>query len=83
MSSHTLTFSGSGVTVKVDGTAVTSPYTLTKNAVITVYSSNDYVIINGSNYTSDETITLSNTDIVCRSSLSAPGSVTVTINYTA
>ena len=84
VSSHTLTFSKSmGVSVSVDGTSITSPYTLTKSAVITVSTSNDYIEINGTRYTSDETITLSNTDIACESSLSAPGSVTITINYTA
>lgn len=83
-SSHTLTFtSGFGVSATVNGTTVTSPYTLTGNATIIVSCSNDYIEINGVRYTSDETIALSDVDITCNSTLSAPGSVTVTINYTA
>ena len=84
VSSHTLTFtSNKGVSVTVNGTSVTSPYTLTGNATIIVSCSNDYIRINDAIYTSDETIALSDVDINCVSSLSAPGSVTITINYTA
>ncbi len=84
VSSHTLTFtSNMGVSATVNGTSVTSPYTLTGNATIIVSCSNDYIEINGVRYTSDETIALSDVDIACNSTLSAPGSVTITINYTA
>lgn len=84
VSSHTLTFtSNMGVSATVNGTSVTSPYTLTGNATIIVSCSNDYIEINGVRYTSDETIALSDVDITCNSTLSAPGSVTITINYTA
>ena len=84
VSSHTLTFtSNRGVSATVNGASVTSPYTLTGNATIIVSCSNDYIDINGVRYTSDETIALSDVDIACNSALSAPGSVTVTINYTA
>lgn len=84
VSSHTLTFtSNRGVSATVNGASVTSPYTLTENATIIVSCSNDYIEINGVRYTSDETIALSDVDITCNSSLSAPGSVTITINYTA
>lgn len=83
VSSHTLTFtSGFGVSATVNGASVTSPYTLTGNATIIVSCSNDYIEINGVRYTSDETIALRDVDITCNSTLSAPGSVTITINYT-
>ena len=81
---HTLTYKQSvGITATVNGQTVTSPYTLTENCTIVISCSNDYLTVNGTTYNSSQTIALSGVDIVCESSLSAPGSVTVTINYTA
>ena len=84
VSSHTLTFSG--VTVTVDGTSVTSPYTLTKNCTIRVISSDiDFgVKVNGVPYGQSETISLSQVDITVGGRVPSMGSqVVVTINYTA
>lgn len=84
VSSHTLTFtSGFGVSATVNGQTVTSPYTLTENCTIVIDCTNDYLTINGTTYNSSQTIALSGVDVVCESSLSAPGNVTITINYTA
>lgn len=84
VSSHTLTFTKSvGITATVNGQTVTSPYTLTENCTIVISCSNDYLTVNGTTYNSSQTIALSGVDIVCESSLSAPGDVTITINYTA
>lgn len=74
---HTLTFTG--VTVTVDGVAVTSPYTLNKNCTI-VASSDIGVSVNGDTSIDTPTMTLSDTDIVLAESRNAVLSE-VTINY--
>lgn len=84
VSSHTLTFMDE--TVTVDGAAVTSPYTLTKNCTIRVISKdvNFGVKINGTPYGESETISLSGVDITVGGRVPSMGSqVVVTINYTA
>lgn len=80
---HNLTItSGSNLTVKVNGTTVTDSYTLTGNATITVTSSVGRVSINGTNYTSDQTVSISDADIsIDGSFVGDPGDITVTINY--
>lgn len=87
MSSHTLTFPSEN-TVYIDGQTVTSPYTLTKNCGISVYSSGtDFgLYINGTPYGTSETISLSQVDItVGGNTVPSMGGeqVVVTINYTA
>lgn len=87
MSSHTLTFPSEN-DVSVDGTTVTSPYTLTKNCSISVYSSGAGfgVMINGQPYTTSTTISLSQVDItIGGKTVPSMGEETVhvTINYTA
>lgn len=86
VSSHTLTFDG--YTVYVDGQTVTSPYTLTKNCQISVYSKGAGfgVAINGQHYTASTTISLSQVDItVGGKNVPSMGDeqVIVRINYTA
>lgn len=85
VSSHTLTFSSE--TVTVDGSAVTSPYTLTKDCTIRVKSkgANFGVKINGTSYGESETISLSGVDITVGGGMvpSFGAQVVVTINYTA
>ena len=86
VSSHTLTFDG--YTVYVDGQTVTSPYTLTKNCQISVYSKGAGmgVAINGQPYTTSTTISLSQVDITVggKNVPSMDGEhVIVHINYTA
>lgn len=85
VSSHTLTFSSE--TVTVDGSAVTSPYTLTKDCTIRVKSkgANYGVKINGTSYGESETISLSGVDITVGGGMvpSFGTQVVVTINYTA
>lgn len=85
MSSHTLTFSSE--TVTVDGSAVTSPYTLTKDCTIRVKSKGaDFgVKINGTSYGESKTISLSGVDITVGGGMvpSFGTQVVVTINYTA
>lgn len=75
---HTLAFTG--VTVTVDGVAVTSPYTLTQNCTI-VASSDIGVSVNGDTSIDTPTMTLSDTDIVLAENRNAVLSE-VTINYT-
>ena len=71
----------------VDGTAVTSPYTLTKDCTIRVTSqdSNHGMLINGLSYTESKTISLSKADIIVGGARvpSIGTQVVVTINYTA
>lgn len=72
----------------VDGTKVASPYTLTQNCTIRVYSKGtDYgVAINDQVYGTSETISLSQVDITVGGQIvpSMGGEqVIVTINYTA
>lgn len=85
VSSHTLTFSSE--TVTVDGSAVTSPYTLTKDCTIRVKSkgANYGVKINGISYGESKTISLSGVDITVGGGMvpSFGTQVVVTINYTA
>lgn len=84
VSSHTLTFMDE--TVTVDGAAITSPYTLTKNCTIRVVSSSiDFGLkVNGVPYGQSETISLSQVDITVGGRVPSMGSqVVVTINYTA
>lgn len=85
VSSHTLTFDG--YTVYVDGQTVISPYTLTKNCQISVYSKHvgRGVAINGEHYTTSTTISLSQVDITVGGAKvpSMDEQVIVTINYTA
>ena len=82
MSSHTLTFSG--VTVKVDGTSVASPYTLTKSCTIEVTTTDIMlgVVVNGQSSFDSNTIALSDTDIDVSTARGAQLSQ-ITINYTA
>ena len=87
VNSHTLTFP-SDHSVYVDGTKVASPYALTQNCTIHVYSKGtDYgVAINGQVYGTSETISLSQVDITVGGQIvpSMGGEqVIVTINYTA
>lgn len=85
---HTLTFSG--VTVTVDGAAVTSPYTLTNSCTIVAELTADKpipttpppeLIVNGEQYALDTTIDISNSDITIKGYKGDTG-VVVTINYT-
>lgn len=85
---HTLTFSG--VSVTVDGVAVTSPYTLTNSCTIVAELTADKptpstpppeLIVNGEQYAVDTTIDISNSDITIKGYKGDTG-VVVTINYT-
>lgn len=86
---HTLMFSG--VTVKVDGTSVTSPYTLTQNCTIVATAKNAFyevVVTAGSveHHTDVDgnTLSLTNTDIsITENNVTATKMNNVTINYTA
>lgn len=80
---HTLTFD-SVVEAKVNGTIVTSPYTLQNGDTIVLIDDTTYLIVNGVSYTtSGQTISLSDTDIVVERGSRLPGGFSLTINYTA
>ena len=85
MSSYTLTF-GSNVTVTVNGTNVTSPYTLASNAtiVVTRASGTHTVNINATEYYGDITsVALSDTDItITEGEGKSTNAISITINYT-
>lgn len=89
VSSHTLTFTG--VTVTVDGVAVTSPYTLTENCTIVATANNaiyEVVVTAGSieHHTDVDgtTLSLTNTDIdITEHNVTATKNNNITINYTA
>lgn len=92
---NTLTF-GEDLEVKVDGTSVTSPYTLTQNCTITASNTNysdigsttPSVKVNDTEYNNDTTISISGTDIDIINNNTGIGQqfpwgqITVTINYT-
>lgn len=81
----------SGVTVTVDGTSVTSPYTLTQNCTIVATANNaiyEVVVTVGSvehhTDTDGDTLSLTNTDInITESNAGGTKMNYVTINYTA
>lgn len=89
VSSHTLTFSG--VTVTVDGVAVTSPYMLTQDCTIVATANNaiyEVVVTAGSieHHTDVDgtTLSLTNTDIdITEHNVTATKNNNITINYTA
>ncbi len=84
MSSHTLTFST--VIPTIDGVAITSPYTLTKDCtiVVPVTLEDTDIKINGVTYSDTATISIANQDIVMEFvGGSRESFFTVTINYTA
>lgn len=85
---HTLTFSG--VTVTIDGVAITSPYTLANSCTIVAELTADHptpttpppeLVVNGEQYALDTTIDISNSDITITGYKGDTG-VVVTINYT-
>ena len=84
VSNHTLTFST--VIPTIDGVAITSPYTLTKDCtiVVPVTLEDTDIKINGVTYSDTATISIANQDIAMElvggNNMS---SYTVTINYTA
>ena len=86
---HTLTFND--VTVTVDGTSVTSPYTLTKDCTIvaTTNTSNYEVVVTAGSVehhtdTDGNTLSLISTDInIVEANVGATKMSAITINYTA
>ena len=84
VSSHTLTFST--VIPTIDGVAITSPYTLTKDCtiVVPVTLEDTDIKINGVTYSDTATISIANQDIAMELvGGSRESFFTVTINYTA
>lgn len=84
VSSHTLTFST--VIPTIDGVAITSPYTLTKDCtiVVSVTLEDTDIKINGVTYSDTATISIANQDIAMELvGGSRESFFTVTINYTA
>lgn len=84
VSSHTLTFST--VIPTIDGVAITSPYTLTKDCtiVVPVTLEDTDIKINGVTYSDTATISIANQDITMELvGGSRESFFTVTINYTA
>lgn len=93
---HTLTF-GEDLEVKVNGTSITSPYTLTQNCTITASNTNysdvgatpPSVTVNNTAYNNSTTVSISGTDVNIENTNRAVGlqfpwgQITVTINYTA
>nr|DAG04088.1 MAG TPA: hypothetical protein [Myoviridae sp. ctbEa13] len=82
---HTLTFNNNDgqLSVEVNNQTVTSPYILKNGDKITAHNSGDFTLeINGTVYSDDTTLNLSNTDITIRSTGTALFvGPTVTINY--
>lgn len=85
---HTLTFTG--VTVTIDGTPVTSPYTLNKNCTIvaTANTANYEVVVTAGSIehhtdVDGDTLTLADTDInIVEASVGGTKMNNITINYT-
>ena len=78
--SYTLTFSGHA-TVTVNNQSVTSPYTLKNGDVIKASADPYNIIVNGTSYTLDQTINISDKDIVITDEQSDMY-CDVTINFT-
>lgn len=77
---HTLTFSGNA-TVTVNNQSVTSPYTLKNGDVIKASADPYSIIVNGTSYILDQTINISDEDIVITDQQSDMY-CNVTINFT-
>lgn len=78
---HTLTFSGYA-TVTVNNQSVTSPYTLKNGDVIKASADPYYIYVNGEQYYGDQTINISDKDIVITSDEQSDAYCSVTINFT-
>lgn len=78
---HTLTFSGYA-TVTVNNQSVTSPYTLKNGDVIKASADPYYIYVNGEQYYGDQTINISDKDIVITSDQQSDAYCSVTINFT-
>lgn len=78
---HTLTFSGYA-TVTVNDQSVTSPYTLKNGDVIKASADPYYIYVNGEQYYGEQTINISDKDIVITSDQQSDAYCSVTINFT-
>lgn len=78
---HTLTFSGYA-TVTVNNQSVTSPYTLKNGDVIKASADPYYIYVNGEQYYGNQTINISDKDIVITSDEQSDAYCSVTINFT-